>query len=162
MCFLPRAGGTRTSTFRLTKVFVTLSMWVYSTSSSRFFLSFSLFLVTSLSSTSSFCSCSYNNTAAVKAGLVGAASSPQSPRLIKATVLAKSQNANVPGRVQLQGSPAHLSSWCEPQHLQAAVTPAPAGHTWRPPESAAASLPSGACPPHTPIFISFVYNGNNI
>lgn len=60
---------THTSTFRLRKVFVTLSMWVYSTSSSRFFLSFSLFLVTSLSSTSSFCSCSYTDTAAVRAGL---------------------------------------------------------------------------------------------
>ena len=51
-----------TSTLRVTKVLVTRSMWVYSISSSRFFLSFSLFLVTSLSSTSSFRNCSWNET----------------------------------------------------------------------------------------------------
>lgn len=62
---LPR-GVASTSTFRLTNFFVTLSMCVYSISSSKFFLSFSLFLVTSLSSTSSFCSCSWKNRAATE------------------------------------------------------------------------------------------------
>lgn len=47
-----------TSAVLLTNVCVTSNMHVYSVSSSRFFLNFSLFLFTSLNSVSSFCSCS--------------------------------------------------------------------------------------------------------
>lgn len=57
-CLTTRNSTSNTSDVLLTNLCVTSNIYMYSVSSNKFFLSFSLFFVTSLNSVSSFCNCS--------------------------------------------------------------------------------------------------------